>query len=98
VQPLVSWPNGPLTYDGVILTGEESAALTSRGLVERHVVVVPWSVVQLRATELFPRAEKVMLQYQDVSGADDREKGVLIRLARSHVAAGPCLVKEKPGC
>src|SRR5689334_13691304 len=62
VQPSVSCPGGPLTYDGVILTGEERAALTSRGFAEWHVVVSLWSVVQLRATELFPMAENVSLQ------------------------------------
>jgi hypothetical protein len=33
VQPSVSWPVGPLTYAGVISTGESSEALTRSGFV-----------------------------------------------------------------
>lgn len=62
VQPSASCPVGPLTYEGVTLTGDERVALTSTGFVARQVVVLLFSSAQSRPTELFPTAEKVILK------------------------------------
>ena len=108
VQPLASCPTGPGRYAGVILTGASRDPLTSRGFVDRQLVVpVLWSVVQLRGTPeafpvVFPAAEKVMLAFRtSVIAQPDwwhLGNGLHLRLVRSCVAARPRLVEQKPGC
>ena len=76
-------------------TGEERAALISKGAVALHAARPVSSVEQVRATELLPTAVNVILQpkWSDDFAMVVRDN---TRFVRGCVTACPCLVEPKP--